>query len=140
MAGLAAGAADRFDEVLKEIPVVREDLGFIPLVTPTSQIVGTQAVLNVLSGERYKVLSKETRGILRGEYGAAPAPYNAELQQRALDGDEPVTCRPGDLLDNEMDSLRDEVLCLAKDKGLTLEEGPRLTDCLLYTSPSPRDV
>ncbi|MEQ3635996.1 MAG: sodium-extruding oxaloacetate decarboxylase subunit alpha [Thalassolituus sp.] len=132
------GAADRFDEVLKEIPVVREDLGFIPLVTPTSQIVGTQAVLNVLSGERYKVLSKETRGILRGEYGAAPAPYNAELQQRALDGDEPVTCRPGDLLDNEMDSLRDEVLCLAKDKGLTLEEGPRLTDDVLTYALFPQ--
>lgn len=132
------GAADRFDEVLQEIPGVREDLGFIPLVTPTSQIVGTQAVLNVLSGERYKVLSKETRGILRGEYGAAPAPYNAELQQRALEGDEPVTCRPGDLLDNEMDSLRDEVLALAKDKGMALAEGEWLTDDVLTYALFPQ--
>ena len=132
------GAADRFDEVLQEIPGVREDLGFIPLVTPTSQIVGTQAVLNVLSGERYKVLSKETRGILRGEYGAAPAPYNAELQQRALEGDEPVTCRPGDLLDNEMDNLRDEVLALAKDKGMALAEGERLTDDVLTYALFPQ--
>jgi len=132
------GAADRFDEVLQEIPGVREDLGFIPLVTPTSQIVGTQAVLNVLSGERYKVLSKETRGILRGEYGAAPAPYNAELQQRALEGDEPVTCRPGDLLDNEMDSLREEALALAKDKGIALEEGQRLTDDVLTYALFPQ--
>src|SRR5690606_42153978 len=82
---------------------VREELGFIPLVTPTSQIVGTQAVLNVLAGERYKVLSKETRGVLRGEYGAAPAPFDAALQQRALDGDAPVTCRPADLIDDELD-------------------------------------
>ena len=78
-----------------------EDLRFIPLVTPTSQIVGTQAVLNVLTGERYKTLSKETTGLLRGEYGATPAPVNAELQQRALAGDEPVTCRPADLLQPE---------------------------------------
>jgi len=82
------GAADKFDEVLAEIPRVREDLGFIPLVTPTSQIVGTQAVLNILTGERYKSISKETAGILKGEYGAAPAPYNAELQARVLDGAE----------------------------------------------------
>ncbi len=125
------GAADRFDEVLDEIPSVRKDLGYIPLVTPTSQIVGTQAVLNVLSGERYKVLSKETRGILRGEYGAAPADFNSELQARALDGDAPVTCRPADLIDNEMDSLREEVARLAGDKGLTLSDGERRDDDVL---------
>ena len=85
-------------------------------MTLTSQIVGTQAVLNAVR-ERYKVLSKETRGVLRGEYGAAPAPFNSELQARALEGDEPVTCRPGDLIDNEMDSLRDEVASLASDRG-----------------------
>ena len=78
------GATDKLDEVLKEIPRVREDLGFIPLVTPTSQIVGTQAVLNVLSGERYKVIAKETAAILKGEYGKAPAPFNAGLQARVL--------------------------------------------------------
>lgn len=125
------GATDRFDEVLQEIPAVREDLGFIPLVTPTSQIVGTQAVLNVLSGERYKALSKETRGVLRGEYGAAPAAFNSELQARALDGDEPVTCRPADLIDDEMDSLISEVETLASEKGLQLADGKRRIDDVL---------
>ncbi len=132
------GAADRFDEVLEEIPAVRKDLGYIPLVTPTSQIVGTQAVLNVLSGERYKVLSKETQGVLRGEYGAAPAPFNSELQSRALDGDEPVTCRPADLIDNEMDSLRDEVAALASEKGLTLSAGERRDDDVLTYALFPQ--
>ncbi|MCG8533722.1 MAG: pyruvate carboxylase subunit B, partial [Pseudomonadales bacterium] len=80
------GAGDKLDDVLAEIPRVREDLGFIPLVTPTSQIVGTQAVLNVLTGERYKSISKETAGVLKGEYGAAPAPFNKALQERVLDG------------------------------------------------------
>ena len=96
------GAEDKFDEVLDEIPRVREDLGFIPLVTPTSQIVGTQAVINVLTGERYKSITKETAGVLKGEYGAAPAPFNAELQARVLDGAEAIVCRPADLLDNEV--------------------------------------
>ncbi len=126
-------AEDKFDAVLAEIPQVREDLGFIPLVTPTSQIVGTQAVLNVLAGERYKALSKETRGILRGEYGAAPAPFNAELQARALDGDEPVTCRPADLISDEMDKLVDEVDRLAAEKSLKLAGGDnRIDDVLTY--------
>lgn len=126
-------AEDKFDEVLAEIPRVREDLGYIPLVTPTSQIVGTQAVMNVLSGERYKALSKETRGVLRGEYGAAPAPFNKELQERALDGDEPITCRPADLLDNEMDALTEKLRNQAKDKGIRLAEGEReIDDVLTY--------
>lgn len=126
-------AEDKFDAVLAEIPQVRQDLGFIPLVTPTSQIVGTQAVLNVLAGERYKALSKETRGILRGEYGAAPAPFNAELQARALDGDEPVTCRPADLISDEMDKLIDEVDRLAAEKSLKLASGEsRIDDVLTY--------
>ncbi|MET1219455.1 MAG: pyruvate carboxylase subunit B, partial [Glaciecola sp.] len=98
-------AGDRMDEVLKEIPRVREDLGFIPLVTPTSQIVGTQAVLNVLTGERYKSITKETAGVLKGEYGATAAPVNAELQARVLDGAEPITCRPADVLDAELHTL-----------------------------------
>jgi oxaloacetate decarboxylase alpha subunit len=115
-------ATDKFDEVLKEIPRVREDLGFIPLVTPTSQIVGTQAVLNVLAGERYKTISKETQGILKGEYGAAPAPMNAELQARVLDGKEVITCRPADLIDNEMDQVLADVKALAADKGFKLAE------------------
>ncbi|MCC1497607.1 sodium-extruding oxaloacetate decarboxylase subunit alpha [Alcanivorax sp. 1008] len=126
-------AEDKFDAVLAEIPKVREDLGFIPLVTPTSQIVGTQAVLNVLSGERYKAMSKETRGILRGEYGSAPAPFNAELQARALDGDEPITCRPADLISNEMDKLSTELDGLAKEKGIKLAHGEQhIDDVLTY--------
>ena len=88
-------AAHRLDEVLAEIPRAR-DLGFIPLVTLTSQIVGTQAVLNVLTGERYKTIAKETAGILKGEYGRTPAPVNAALQARVLDGADAVTCRPAD--------------------------------------------
>ena len=116
------GAADKFDAVLQEIPKVREDLGFIPLVTPTSQIVGTQSVLNVLTGERYKTISKETQGILKGEYGAAPSPMNAELQARVLDGAEPVTCRPADLLEPEMDKLEAEVKAEAAEKGIKLSD------------------
>ncbi|HPQ94848.1 MAG TPA: sodium-extruding oxaloacetate decarboxylase subunit alpha, partial [Thiolinea sp.] len=132
------GAADRLDQVLEEIPRVREDLGFIPLVTPTSQIVGTQAVLNVLTGERYKTLSKETTGLLRGEYGATPAPVNAELQQRALAGDEPVTCRPADLLQPELERLTRELGALGQEKSLRLETGERLVDDVLTYALFPQ--
>jgi len=114
------GAADKFDEVLKEIPKVREDLGFIPLVTPTSQIVGTQAVLNVISGERYKTITKETAGVLKGEYGAAPAALNKNLQDRVLEGEEAITCRPADLLEPEMHKLVAEVKEKAKAEGINL--------------------
>ena len=126
-------AADKLDEVLEEIPRVRQDLGYIPLVTPTSQIVGTQAVLNVLSGERYKVLSKETQGVLKGEYGAAPAPVNKELQAKVLEGKEAITCRPADLLEPELDALQSELLEIAKEKGLKLVEGEgQIDDVLTY--------
>ncbi|MGF1688753.1 sodium-extruding oxaloacetate decarboxylase subunit alpha [Photobacterium japonica] len=125
------GAADRFDEVLEEIPRVREDLGFIPLVTPTSQIVGTQAVINVLTGERYKSISKETAGILKGEYGAAPAPVNAELQARVLDGASPVTCRPADLLKAELHTLTDDLLAKAKADNIRLADA-QVDDVLTY--------
>ncbi|MBD5772522.1 sodium-extruding oxaloacetate decarboxylase subunit alpha [Marinomonas colpomeniae] len=125
------GAADRFDDVLKEIPKVREDLGLIPLVTPTSQIVGTQAVLNVLTGERYKSISKETAGILKGEYGAAPAEFNKELQSRVLDGAEAITCRPADLLSPEMDKLTEELVGLSKEKGINLASD-QIDDVLTY--------
>ncbi|HCB0315512.1 TPA: biotin/lipoyl-binding protein, partial [Klebsiella pneumoniae] len=108
--------------VLAEIPRVREDLGFIPLVTPTSQIVGTQAVLNVLGGERYKTIAKETAGILKGEYGRTPAPVNAALQARVLDGADPVTCRPADLLKPELAALEADVRRQAQEKGITLAE------------------
>ena len=126
------GAADRVDEVLAEIPRVREDLGYIPLVTPTSQIVGTQAVINVLTGERYKSITKETAGVLRGEYGATPAPVNKELQARVLeDGEEPVTCRPADLLDNEVDALTEEFENLAKEKDIRVADAI-IDDVLTY--------
>ena len=116
------GAADKFDEVLLEIPRVRSDLGFIPLVTPTSQIVGTQAVLNVMQGERYKTISKETAGVLKGEYGATPAPVNQELQARVLDGAEAITCRPADLIAPEMDKIVAEVKRKAEAEGVKLSE------------------
>lgn len=125
------GAADRLDEVLKEIPRVREDLGFIPLVTPTSQIVGTQAVINVLTGERYKSITKETAGVLKGEYGAAPASVNAELQAKVLEGKAAITCRPADLLNAEMDHLTTELLEKAKADGISLAEDT-VDDVLTY--------
>ncbi|MBY7859373.1 sodium-extruding oxaloacetate decarboxylase subunit alpha [Vibrio fluvialis] len=125
------GAADRMDEVLQEIPRVREDLGFIPLVTPTSQIVGTQAVINVLTGERYKSITKETAGVLKGEYGAAPAPVNAALQAKVLDGAEAITCRPADLLHAEMGHLTTDLLAKAKADGISLVEDV-VDDVLTY--------
>ncbi|EBS3344828.1 oxaloacetate decarboxylase, partial [Salmonella enterica subsp. enterica serovar Virchow] len=115
-------AADKLDQVLAEIPRVREDLGFIPLVTPTSQIVGTQAVLNVLTGERYKTIAKETAGILKGEYGHTPVPVNAALQARVLEGAAPVTCRPADLLKPELAELEADVKRQAQEKGIQLAE------------------
>ncbi len=127
------GAADKMDEVLAEIPRVREDLGFIPLVTPTSQIVGTQAVINVLTGERYKSISRETAGVLKGEYGATPAPVNAELQLRVLEGKPAITCRPADLLEPEMDKLTDELRILAGEKSIALTPGEgEIDDVLTY--------
>lgn len=100
-------AEDKYLEVLQEVPRVREDLGTPPLVTPSSQIVGTQAVLNVLMGERYKVLSKETQELLKGKYGQTPMPMNPDVQAK-IDKSEIVTCRPADLLEPEMDKLREE--------------------------------
>ncbi|RDL42649.1 oxaloacetate decarboxylase subunit alpha [Marinomonas piezotolerans] len=125
------GAADKFDAVLEEIPRVRKDLGMIPLVTPTSQIVGTQAVLNVLTGERYKSISKETAGVLKGEYGAAPAEFDKDLQTRVLNGADPITCRPADLLEPEMDKLAGELKELAQEKGITLSSD-EIDDVLTY--------
>ena len=124
-------AIDRFDEVLVEIPKVRKDLGYVPLVTPTSQIVGTQSVINVLSGERYKSISKETAGVLKGEYGATAAPVNEALQQRVLNGAKPITCRPADLIAPEMDRLTDELKGLAQTDGIKLAEN-EVDDVLIY--------
>ena len=125
------GALDQFDAVLEEIPKVRADLGFIPLVTPTSQIVGTQAVINVLTGERYKSITKETQGILKGEYGATPAPVNAELQQKVLQGAEPISCRPADLLEPEWSKLLAEVKRMAAESKVALAAG-EVDDVLTY--------
>ncbi|WP_299791892.1 sodium-extruding oxaloacetate decarboxylase subunit alpha [uncultured Shewanella sp.] len=114
------GASDKLDLVLEEIPRVREDLGYLPLVTPTSQIVGTQSVINVLTGERYKSMTKETEGVLKGEYGATPAPVNATLQAKVLDGAKAITCRPADLLAPEFEKLSAELIEKADSEGLTL--------------------
>ncbi|MDT0582877.1 sodium-extruding oxaloacetate decarboxylase subunit alpha [Brumicola blandensis] len=125
------GAEDKFDEVLLEIPRVREDLGFIPLVTPTSQIVGTQAVLNVLTGERYKSITKETAGVLKGEYGATAAPVNKELQERVLEGGKPITCRPADVIEPELEKLEAELDELTEKKSLRIAKD-KVDDVLTY--------
>lgn len=115
-------ATDKLDLVLEEIPRVRKDLGYIPLVTPTSQIVGTQAVINVLMGERYKTIAKETAGILKGEYGKTPAPVDAALQARVLEGAQPITDRPADHIAPEMAKIEADVVAQAKEKGVKLAE------------------
>ena len=115
-------ASDKLDLVLEEIPRVRKDLGYIPLVTPTSQIVGTQSVINVLTGERYKTIAKETTGILKGEYGKTPAPVDSALQARVLEGAAPVTDRPADHIAPEMAKIEAEVAEQAKAKGVKLAD------------------
>ncbi|VTX78493.1 sodium-extruding oxaloacetate decarboxylase subunit alpha [uncultured Aggregatibacter sp.] len=115
-------ASDKLDLVLEEIPRVRKDLGYIPLVTPTSQIVGTQSVINVLTGERYKTIAKETAGILKGEYGKTPAPVDSKLQARVLEGAAPVTDRPADHIAPEMAKIEAEVAEQAKAKGIKLAD------------------
>ena len=133
------GAEDKLDEVLAEIPRVREDLGYIPLVTPTSQIVGTQAVITVLMGERYKNIAKETAGVLRGEYGATPAPVNQRLQARVLEeGEQPITCRPADVLSPEMDALTDEFTGLVKEHDLNIKNGDEMIDDVLTYALFPQ--
>jgi oxaloacetate decarboxylase alpha subunit len=117
--------------VLEEIPQVREDLGMLPLVTPTSQIVGTQAVINVLSGKRYATISKETTGVLKGEYGATPAQVNEELQARVLEGAEPVTCRPADLLEPELALQTEKLNQIAIEKKIRLADDV-VDDVLTY--------
>ena len=125
------GASEKLDDVLEEIPRVRKDLGMIPLVTPTSQIVGTQAVINVLQGERYKVISKETAGVLKGEYGATAAPVNAELQERVLEGAAPITCRPADNLEPELEAQTAELTRIASEKDIRLADDV-VDDVLTY--------
>ncbi|ADG13068.1 oxaloacetate decarboxylase alpha subunit [Methanocaldococcus infernus ME] len=121
------GALDKFEEVLKEVPRVRKDLGYPPLVTPTSQIVGTQAVLNVLTEERYKIITNEVANYVKGLYGKPPAPINPELLKRVLDeGEKPITCRPADLLKPEWEKVKKE----AEEKGIVKKEEDILTYAL----------
>lgn len=102
-------AEDKYYDVLREIPKVREDFGEPPLVTPSSQIVGTQAVLNVLAGERYKMITKESKALLSGEYGKTVKPFNIEVQQKAIGDKKPITCRPADLLKPELNAIEKEM-------------------------------
>ncbi len=107
---------DKYYEVLAEVPRVREDFGYPPLVTPTSQIVGTQAVMNVLAGERYKMVPKESKGMLKGEYGQLPAPVNEEVRRKCIGDEEVITCRPADLIAPELEKYRAEAGDLAKSE------------------------
>jgi len=109
-----ANAEDKYYDALAEVPRVRKDFGYPPLVTPTSQIVGTQAVLNVLSGERYKMVPKESKGLLRGEYGRLPAEVNEDVRKKAIGDEEVITCRPADLLEPELKKYAAEM----KEKGI----------------------
>lgn len=111
-----ANAEDKYYDVLKEIPKVREDFGYPPLVTPTSQIVGTQAVFNVLGGERYKMVTKESKGVLKGEYGQLPGKVNEEVRKKAIGDEKVITCRPADLIAPEMDKYREESKDFAKSE------------------------
>ncbi len=124
-------AADRLDDVLAEIPKVREDLGFVPLVTPTSQIVGTQAAINVLQGERYASLTRETINLLKGEYGAAPAPLSSALLEKLPESETRITCRPADLLPPEVETLSAELERLARERSIVLALD-RIDDVLTY--------
>lgn len=117
-------ALDRLNEILEEIPRVRKDLGYIPLVTPTSQIIVVQATLNVLTGERYKIITKETREVLKGGYGETPGPVDPELQRKVLKGEKPISCRPADLIPPQWKHFREEL------KGITDSEEDVLTYAL----------
>ena len=108
------GAMDKYEEVLKEIPRVRKDMGYPPLVTPLSQMVGTQSVLNILSGERYKMCAKEIKDYLHGKYGKSPAPVDEEIKKKIIGDDEVITCRPADLLKPEFEGLKEKYKDIAR--------------------------
>ena len=126
-----AKAEDKYYDVLAEVPRVRKDFGYPPLVTPTSQIVGSQAVLNVLAGERYKMITKESKGLLRGEYGALPAPVNEEVRKKAIGNDEVITCRPADLLEPEMEKYK-------KELGDTIKQEEDVLSYALFPQVAPK--
>ena len=117
----AQDSIDRFDEVIQEIPKVRQDLGYIPLVTPTSQIVGTQSVINILSGSKYSTITNEVKSLLKGEYGATPAPVNKELQQQGIGDGTVITCRPADLLNDDFLSVKEEFKKVITENNISSE-------------------
>ena len=117
----AQDSIDRFDEVINEIPKVREDLGYIPLVTPTSQIVGTQSVINILSGSRYSTVTNEVKSLLKGEYGATPAPVNKDLQQEGIGDSAVITCRPADLLSDDFQSVENDFKNVIAEKNISAD-------------------
>lgn len=125
-------ALHRLNEILEEIPRVRKDLGYVSLVTPTSQIIVVQATLNVITGERYKIIANETKELLRGGYGETPGPVNQELQKKALRGEQPIKCRPADRLPNMLDYMRNEL------KGATESDEDVLTYTLFPHTASPQ--
>ena len=126
----AQDSIERFDEVIHEIPKVREDLGYIPLVTPTSQIVGTQSVINILSGSRYSTVTNEVKSLLKGEYGATPAPVNKNLQQEGIGDSAVITCRPADLLSDDFQSVEEEFKNVVAKKNITVESS--IENVLIY--------
>jgi oxaloacetate decarboxylase alpha subunit len=125
-----ANALDKYEEVLKEVPRVREDFGFPPLVTPSSQIVGTQAVFNVLTGERYKMVPNESKAVVKGEYGATPAPISDEFMKKILGDEQPITCRPADLIEPELERTRENIkhLCIQDEDVLTYALLPQVAE------------
>ena len=135
-----ANALDKYDEVLAEVPNVRADFGYPPLVTPTSQIVGTQAVLNVLQGERYRSFTKESKALLRGEYGRLPAPVNPVVSRQALGDEEPITQRPADLIEPEMEKFREVSRDFAKSEEDVLSYAlfPQIAEKFLRERNAPR--
>ncbi|MBQ4528151.1 MAG: oxaloacetate decarboxylase subunit alpha [Clostridia bacterium] len=133
-------AEDKYYDVLAEVPKVRKDFGYPPLVTPTSQIVGTQAVLNVLAGERYKMITKESKGLLKGEYGQLPAEVNEEVRKKAIGDEEVITCRPADLLQPELEKYTKEAEGLAKceEDVLSLALFPQVAKTFLENRNNPK--
>ena len=127
-----ANAEDRMEEVLQEVPRVREDFGYPPLVTPTSQIVGSQAVFNVLMG-RYKTFTKESKGLLRGEYGELPGVVNEEIRSQAIGSDEVITCRPADLLKPELETIKEQYKDIAKSEEDVLS-------CAMFPQVAPEFI
>ena len=110
------GNADKYEEVLAEVPRVRADMGYPPLVTPLSQMVGTQALMNVIAGERYKLIPKEIKDYVAGQYGKAPVAISDEIREKVIGDEQPITCRPADLIEPQLPKLREEIAEYAKSE------------------------